>query len=117
MDCFIFAISALVALIVESSMGRMLLEVKKSLPGVGGGLEQLTGVNGDLELEEEKESILFLDLPWKEDSEAWRLGVQGLVSVVSCWCCVLLLARLLAESGVAVGASVWVEPDDPEEDV
>ena len=40
---------------VESSMGQM-LGVKQPLPGVGGGLEQLTGVNGDLELQEEKES-------------------------------------------------------------
>ena len=48
-------------------------------------LEQLTGVNGDLELEEEKESILFLDLPWREEAEDWRLGVQGLVTVVSWW--------------------------------
>ena len=55
------------------------------MPGVGGGLEQLTGVYGDLELEEEKESILFLDLPWKEEAEDWRLGVQGLVTVVSWW--------------------------------
>ena len=71
---------------VESSMGRM-VGVKQSLPGVGGGLEQLTGVNGDLELQEEKESLLFLDLeeksprsPWKEKLEpkGWRLGVQGL---------------------------------------
>ena len=42
-------------------MGRM-VGVKQSLPGVGGGLEQLTGVNGDLELQEEKESLLFLNL-------------------------------------------------------
>ena len=70
---------------VESSIGRILLGVKQSLPGVGGGLEQLTGVNGDLELEEEKESILFLDLPWREEADDWRLGVQGLVTVVSWW--------------------------------
>ena len=89
---------------VESSIGRMLRGVKQSLPGVGGGLEQLTGVNGDLELLlEEKESNLFLDLAWrKEESETWRVGVQGLDTVV------------LSESLVVEGVRGWLETDDPE---
>ena len=94
---------------VEISMGRM-LGVKQSLPGVGGGLEQLTGVNGDLELLEEKESTLFLDLPWREESMTWRVGVQGLDMVR--WSGVVL-----SESRVVQGVRGWLEADDNDPEV
>ena len=135
--CLILAISALVALMVDSSMGRM-LGVKQSLPGVGGGLEQLTGVNGDLELLEEKESTLFLDLPWREVSETWKVGVQGLdivswSGVVSCdlpWRLELETWRVgvqgldtvswsgvvLSASRLVLGVRGWLEADEPEVD-
>ena len=61
MDCFICAL-------VEISMGRM-LGVKTLLPGVGGGFEMFSGVPGDFELHEEKESplTLVLDLHWPSE--------------------------------------------------
>ena len=109
--CLIFKISALVALMVASSMGRM-LGVKQSLPGVGGGLEQLTGVNGDLELLEEKELSLFLDLPWRKESETWRVGVQGL-DIVS-WSGVVVSASLVV---LVLGVRGWLEADDNDPEV
>jgi len=96
---------------VASSMGRM-LGVKQSLPGVGGGLEQLTGVNGDLELLEEKELSLFLDLPWRKESETWRVGVQGL-DIVS-WSGVVVSASLVV---LVLGVRGWLEADDNDPEV
>ena len=43
--------------------------MKTLLPGVGGGFEMFSGVPGDLELHEEKESplTLVLDLHWPSE--------------------------------------------------